>query len=131
MIKHVLLQAVLTEMDRLAAKLQGLVRDRPDDWEELYASYRRQVGLCITEMVKLAQDDLAMSSEDDSRLRAVFDAYRESIATHQATFPVEAISFDDPAYVMSFGRVHDTFSSFKRVMTDVVERYEVAPELIT
>lgn len=131
MIKHVLLKAVLTEMDRVAAKLQGLVQDKPDEWQELYASYRRQIGLCITEMVKLAQDDLAMSDEDDARLRSVFDAYRESIAAHQARFPVEAIALDDPGYVLSFGRVHDAFGSFKRVMTDLAERYDVAPELVT
>lgn len=131
MIKHVLLMAVLTEMDRLAAKLQGLVETKPEEWQELYASYRRQIGLCMTELVNLAREDLALKESDDSKLRAALEQYRTRIARHQTVFPVSAIALDDPAYVMSFGQVHEAFAAFKVVMADLVDRYEVAPQLMS
>ena len=131
MIKHVLLMAVLSVLDRVAAKLQGLMAAQPEGWQELYASYRRQIDSCMTELVNLAQEDLALSDVDDSILRAVFEQYRARIANHQAEFPVSAIVLDDPAYVTSFGEVHKAFLGFKAVMADLVERYEIAPQLVS
>ncbi|KPF93285.1 hypothetical protein IP81_03390 [Novosphingobium sp. AAP83] len=131
MIKHLLLIAVLEEMVRLASKVRQVGDLRHEGWEEDYGSYRRQLGLCLTEMVKLAQDDLEMRAEDAQVLQTTFEACRARIARHQVQFPLEAIVFDDPAYITSLNQVDAGFQDFKAMMLDLVERYEVEAELVT
>lgn len=121
MIKHVLLVAVLEEMERLERQLETLFTTRPEDWQEIYTSTRRQVGLCITELVKLAKDDLAMTEDDGRRLREVFEAYRARIAEHQKRWPVEAIDLADPLCVESFRGLRKTSTEFKAVMRGLID----------
>lgn len=128
MVKHVLLMAVLDEMERLAQKLKALTDVQPDGWRELYTSYRRQLGLCVTEIVKLAQSDLVMSKADSSGLEAEMDECIASLAAHQSQYPIEGLVLDDPAYLMSFAQLHEAFHGFKAMMIDLIDTYLVEPE---
>lgn len=130
MSQHILLVAVLNEMDRLASELRSIVEFPPQDWKESYAAYRRQLGLCITEMVNLAKHDLGMSKQDSRVLKATVEVCRAKIARHQAVYPIEKIALDAPEFMSSFNRVNDCFIEFKSMMQDLIERYEVDVENI-
>jgi hypothetical protein len=125
MSQHYLLVAVLDEMDRLTSKLRGIVEAQPEDWKEGYTSYRRQLGLSITEMVKLAKHDLGMSREDAGTLKAEFEACRAAIARHQEAYPMEDIVLSAPGFIESFNRVDACFLGFRATMQRLIERYEV------
>lgn len=131
MIKHLLLVAVLDEMDRIASRLRQVANMQSEDWKENYGSYRRQLGLCLTEMVNLAQDDLGMRYEDQQVLQTTFDACRAKIARHQAKFPLEALILQDPEYIASLNLVDGCFQDFKSTMLDLIERYQVEAELVS
>lgn len=128
MSQHYLLVAVLEEMDRLASKLRHIVETRPEDWEEDYTSYRRQLGLCLTEMVKLAQHDLGMRKEDARVLRTTFDFCRAKIARHQAQYSMESLILHEREFIESFNQIDASFLEFKKMMLELVERYHVEPE---
>lgn len=130
MSQHILLVAVLKEMNRLAIELKSIVEVPPQDWEESYAAYRRQLGLCITEMVNLAKHDLGMRKQDSRVLKATVEVWRAKIAQHQANYPIEKIVLDAPEFRSSFNRVYDCFTELKSIMQDLVERYEVDVENI-
>jgi hypothetical protein len=100
-----------------------LFEKRPEDWQEIYAATRRQIGLCIGELVKLAQDDLNMTKEDEKHLREIFEAFRSQIARHQERWPVESIDLNDRLCVQSFQEVRKTSVEFKAVMHGLIDRY--------
>ncbi|MCX7285948.1 MAG: hypothetical protein NTX28_18245 [Novosphingobium sp.] len=131
MSRHYLLVAVLDEMDRVASKLRHIVEDRPEDWEDDYATYRRQLGLCFTEMVKLAENDLGMRKEDARVLRTTFDFCRAKLARHQARYPIESLVLHEREFIESFNQIHAGFLEFKSMMLELVERYQMEPEEIT
>lgn len=125
MSQHIVLTAVLKELDRLALELRSIVEDQPEDWKKSYASYRRQLGLCITEMVNLANHDLGLNKRDARVLKATVEVCRAKLARHQEQHPIETLVLDGPDFMASFNRVHDCFIEFKTVMQDLIERYEV------
>ncbi|NOW46551.1 hypothetical protein FHW96_002711 [Novosphingobium sp. SG751A] len=128
MIKHVLLIAVLEEMEKLEIKLGALFEKRPEDWQEIYAATRRQIKLCIAELAKLAHDDLDMSEKDTQRLREVSDAFHDQTVRHQERWPVERIDLADPLYVQSFQTLRKASTAFKAVMYGLIERYHIQEE---
>lgn len=130
MSQHYVLVAVLSEMERVAGRLRNIVETRPEDWKEDYSSYRRQLGLCLTEMVNLAQQDLGMRKEDARVLRTTFDSCRAKVARHQARYPIESLELHQDEFITSFNQIDAGFLEFKGVMLDLVERYQVEPEHI-
>jgi hypothetical protein len=130
MSQHYVLVAVLEEMERVAGRLRSIVETRPADWKEDYSSYRRQLGLCLTEMVNLARQDLGMRKEDARVLRTTFDFCRAKVARHQAQYPIESLLLHHDAFIASFNQIDAGFLEFKDVMLDLVERYQVEPEHI-
>lgn len=130
MSQHFVLVAVLKELDRLALEMTSIVQNSPEDWKESYASYRRQLGLCITEMVNLAKHDLGMSRQDSRVLKATVEVCRAKIARHQSLYPIDKIVLEAPDFLESFNRAHGGFIDFKAVMQDLIERYQVDYEFM-
>ena len=131
MIKHVLLIAILEEMERFEKKLEVLFESRPDEWQEIYTATRRQIQLCMTELVKLAQDDLCMSAADGEQLRKVFERFRVLVKEHQEGWPVESIDLGDRLCVQSFQNVRKASSEFKDFMRSLIARYRVSMDEFT
>jgi hypothetical protein len=125
MSQHCVLVVVLKELDRLSLELRSIVEHQPEDWKKSYASYRRQLGLCITEMVNLVNHDLGLSRRDARVLKATVEVCRAKLSRHQEQHPIDSLVLDGPDFMASFDRVHDCFIEFKTVMLDLIERYEV------
>lgn len=123
--KHFLLTAVLVEMERLEQALEGVFDQPPEDWREIYASTRRQISLCITEMVALAQDELAMSSVDNRSLQEAASSFSARVKQHQQDWPLDIIDPDDPHCKKSFWEIRNASTAFKALMYAIIDRYLV------
>ncbi|MEJ2457332.1 MAG: hypothetical protein P8Y58_03965 [Novosphingobium sp.] len=130
MIKQVLLMAVLEEMERQEQKLETLFETRPEDWQEIYTSTRRQIKLCMIEMMGLAQDHLEMNEEDERNLREVAEAFRWRADKHRKRWPVESIDLSDELCVESFRKVRKTSTEFKAVVRALIDRYRADEDKI-
>ncbi|MCJ2187592.1 hypothetical protein [Novosphingobium beihaiensis] len=130
MVKKVLLIAVLEEMERQEKKLETLFETRPEDWQEIYTSTRRQIRLCIIEMMNLAQDHLNMSEEDERNLREVAETFRWRVEKHQERWPVENINLDDELCVDSFRKVRRASTEFKAVVRALINHYRADEDKI-
>jgi hypothetical protein len=128
MIKHVLLIAVLEEMERLEIKLGVLFDKRPEDWEEIYIATRRQIRLCMGELVNLARDDLELSEADAQHLGEVFASFHDQYAGHVARWPIESIDLADPVCVEAFHALREASGRFKSVLYGLVDRYHIKEE---
>ena len=130
MSQHYLIVAVLQEMDRIGLALQNIVETQPEDWKEGYASYRRQLGLSITELVNLARQDLGLSKKDGRFLNVALETSCAAIARHQEAHPLDDLSSITPEFVESFNQTNDCCVGFRSAMQLLVERYEVELEHI-
>lgn len=128
MVKHILLIAVLEELGRLEKKLGLLFSKRPEDWEEIYMATRRQIRLCMDELVRLAQDDLGLSEEDHRHLDEVFSSFRDGYVAHVERWPIERIDLADPVCLGDFQRLYEVSTQFKTVLHALVDRYYIQEE---
>lgn len=128
MIKHILLNAVLDEMERLETRLVDVFEEKPAGWHETYASWRRQIILCVTEMFKLVQDDLTMADSDEQTLRAATETFCRRVEQHQRDWPVAQIDPDNPRCALSFHEVRHASTGFKTRLRGIIDVYRMADD---
>lgn len=128
MIKHILLNAVLDEMERLETRLVDVFEERPAGWHETYASLRRQITLCVAEMFKLVQDDLTMADNDEQALRAATETFCGRVEQHQRDWPMEQVDLDNPRCARPFHDVRHASTGFKTRMRSIIDVYRMTDD---
>lgn len=116
------LGGIKRELERIAAQLQQLAKNKPQGWQKEYVQFRRelQAQLSVAGELGEAMFRTGTAAELAPDFRTALRKMRNSLALHQASWPVVTIVPENPDYQASMRSVVQSHQELNAVMDAIV-----------